>query len=951
MSITDAEFSALLKRLSELERRLLSAQEQIDGGAVGISSVDTDSTLSGDGTNLSALSAAPLSGTLNARFVDLSGSVTGRFNALSGTIDSRVVSVSSSIVARVDDVSGSVTGRFVDLSGTINSRFASFSGIDITALSGSVDRHFATNGNSFLNAASFGMTAGAGFDNRLILQTAINEATRTGLPLFIPSGTYYFSRHNNNPWSVRVQNSSSFTLFGVPGETVLSILPTTSSFTQLSVLWVQDSTDLTIRDIDIDGNWGHYIAQVVATATLPASTISVNSTTGFSSSGRAYLQNAAGYSLTMDYTGKTSTTFTGCTFNGGGIIPLGTHIGTVNSQYGINHWTQAAWTGSVATGSNGQAINSLTDGLLWVNNLSQVPGLAFSFVNDGRLSIQTDRGWQKVDFTGKISGSTYAAFTGVTAADGGSGTISTGNPIYYSADPKSHGISVYINTRNMLIENVRIRNIYGDGIRIGSGLLIPTTKDITVRKVNIDNCARNGITVSSRAENVLIDDVQIDNVYTTAIDCEPETDGAWVRKVTVRNCTLGSLANRGAWWLDHGSTAENAFSIGGSSSTHPQPNNYIQQIRVVDNKIFGSVSITDGYDVVLRGNSIYQLNRVAWSPIYITIYANDIWIDQNWIYDMAETGSFTKGAISVVRSVTCPLHIKITNNSIHPKNGKSGIYIEGPGGPSGLTGTAMFVSESITSPTNIPGFMKVEGVSWTTSLYNGAQIIMNHSSYGPLLNTVAATTVSNDTGTLQFGVASNWTDAFGNEYPAPDLMPFTIYTSAGVTEVEGNCVDCRNDGNGNGTNGVHIQAPQVPNSRYRISRNTIRSASGSAITVTNPGVTTNAFRMTEIVDNHIWDDLVIPQTNFGISFASTGNLGRFVMRGNIIEPSIPTAYSGVISGMTWLEEDGVIQRWAGYGLPTMSASNGSEYRNLTPTSVETVKYYRVTGSWHPARGY
>ncbi len=85
----DGHFNALSGTLS-------SAIQTVTGG--GLTSVEHDGTLSGSGTSAVPLSASPLSGTIDAKFIaynlavaasisNLSGTVDGHFNALSGTID------------------------------------------------------------------------------------------------------------------------------------------------------------------------------------------------------------------------------------------------------------------------------------------------------------------------------------------------------------------------------------------------------------------------------------------------------------------------------------------------------------------------------------------------------------------------------------------------------------------------------------------------------------------------------------------------------------------------------------------------------------------------------------------------------------------------------------------------------------------------------------------------
>lgn len=101
------------------------------GGGGGLSTVEVDNlTIGGDGSSSSPLSASLLSGTINARFINLSGSITGKFNSLSylsavshdstlsgdGTAGNPL-SASPTFVAAQTAITASING----LSGTINS--------------------------------------------------------------------------------------------------------------------------------------------------------------------------------------------------------------------------------------------------------------------------------------------------------------------------------------------------------------------------------------------------------------------------------------------------------------------------------------------------------------------------------------------------------------------------------------------------------------------------------------------------------------------------------------------------------------------------------------------------------------------------------------------------------------------------------------------------------------
>lgn len=106
-----------------------------------------------------------------------------------------------------------------------------------------------------------------------------------------------------------------------------------------------------------------------------------------------------------------------------------------------------------------------------------------------------------------------------------------------------HGIMI-LHSQKIRIENVLIKNLWGDGIYLGilyNNLSNVNNSEILIRDVVIDNASRNGISLCS-GENVLIENVVIKNVKRTppkaAIDIEPEGWGQirpYLDNVLIRN--------------------------------------------------------------------------------------------------------------------------------------------------------------------------------------------------------------------------------------------------------------------------------------------------------------------------------------------------------------------------------------------------------------------------------
>lgn len=165
-------------------------------------------------------------------------------------------------------------------------------------------------------------------------------STAGGGMVYLPAGTYQLPRDITGFWCFDWQ-WSNVGLVGDRGQSILQAvtgLPDVS----ISILRVNNKTDILFKDIIFDGNWGNavtYLAPSTVPVALPQGTLTVESTTGFPTSGTFTLDIPGGTAETITYTGKTATTFTGCS-GGTAVIKAGYACGLVNSQAGINHTTQ-----------------------------------------------------------------------------------------------------------------------------------------------------------------------------------------------------------------------------------------------------------------------------------------------------------------------------------------------------------------------------------------------------------------------------------------------------------------------------------------------------------------------------------------------------------------------------------------------------------------------------------
>ena len=169
---------------------------------------------------------------------------------------------------------------------------------------------------------------------------AASVASSTTAKLYLPGGTYVIQQDSVFAWSLDVQ-ASNIEIIGEAGKTVIKH-PAGMPNSTVPLLRIDNRTNVTIRNIIFDGNWGNAVTTIATGSDGSAAssgTWSVTSTTGFPSSGTMYLVTPAG-TQTITYTGKTSTTFTGCT-GGTGTLIRGYKVGYLDAATGINHTTQA----------------------------------------------------------------------------------------------------------------------------------------------------------------------------------------------------------------------------------------------------------------------------------------------------------------------------------------------------------------------------------------------------------------------------------------------------------------------------------------------------------------------------------------------------------------------------------------------------------------------------------
>lgn len=177
-------------------------------------------------------------------------------------------------------------------------------------------------------------------NSAIILAVAAAVASGAAAELYFPGGTYVLSRDGTNAYALDLL-ASNLVLRGEPGKTIIKAQAGMPG-TQVALLRIDNRDNVTIRDIIFDGNWGNAVTTIAVAsnnAVASSGTYNVADTTGFPASGTFSLVTPSG-TQTITYTGKTATTFTGCT-GGTGTLKRGDVVGYLDAATGINHTDQA----------------------------------------------------------------------------------------------------------------------------------------------------------------------------------------------------------------------------------------------------------------------------------------------------------------------------------------------------------------------------------------------------------------------------------------------------------------------------------------------------------------------------------------------------------------------------------------------------------------------------------
>lgn len=780
-------------------------------------------------------------------------------------------------------------------------------------------------------------------DSRAGLQAAFAAANAAKKGLEIADGTYLLSKNPAGAYSLDVPGHN-FVVRGNRGRVIFKHMAGMSA--SVAILRVDNKNNTRIEGIFFHGNWGNYLTRIADGshgATLPQATIYVENTAEFNASGTFYYVDDAGGPHLITYTGKTATTFTGCT-GGTATLKVGVRVGVEIDKAGLNLIAQV--------------------------------------------------------------------------------------------DPKSHGIMVRGAT-NTHIEACDFYQIYGDAIWLGSSStdFKNGANRVQVYNCSADVCARSGIAIGQKSEELHVFRSSFTNICAGAFDTEAQGGlrAQWIRDVVAESSRFGT------WWCPHltGRSGNVSMSIVGCAAW-PNANNDARKYRVHDCDVEGSCTIQSGRDVAVTENR-FEINHggVGYAPILVRMCSDDILVRGNWIFDRGiDTGAAPHEACIDVQVYSggtgnyTPGNVMVSQNTVYARNGRIGVQVKGVGGgayssgaadQNGDTGTATMINTEY--PHNAQGdageiFVCTNGggtattvtaqnatwavdarVGWIVRSMAGAQmgrvtsntantltftsgwrdddnnaavtpnfaqtagVNPSFSTYPVLEDTTKAWTPNMwatrrvTRGGLTAGIIGNWQTILildrtggwhdhleGIPRPTPALGAYLILPAAGVVTVDRNMIDCGADQNTAGGVGIKVFSSKA-GGRVKLDRNIIKNAMTDAIVVECSG-TPRLLESLEITNNDYIDVQATRTMTNGIKFVGALDAKRFTMRGNSVDdPALMTSMTGLTAGV-WLEEDGVKQRWAGFAVTPealISARPGSEYANLNG-GLSTTRFVKESGT-------
>lgn len=518
-------------------------------------------------------------------------------------------------------------------------------------------------------------------------------------------------------------------------------------------------------------------------------------------------------------------------------------------------------------------------------------------------------------------------------------------------DPQNHLVMLR-GADDVVITDVLFTQAYGDAVWMGQNAnddLTDITRNATVQECTFYICARNAVTFGAAVHRVFVDRCSMSVIFTTCVDAEPQGlyDGA--REVVItRNAMDG-------WW--NGQDFNLLISVVGGFPTAANMSAAARAWRIEDNVIHGSINVFSASDVVIARNTIttdFSSAALSVAPILIDHWCDDVTVEDNYIYDntpvSVASGDPHNGAIAVQLYASGdnnqqPAGVRIKGNRIHARQGVRGIWVNAPGGFSIGDGTPVVAQYNGALSTGVTDATLTDAAAaWTVNQWAGWRVIT-----GGVVACIVSNTATELTLEPSYPVVEPvaWFTPTGDRAATPAVGAYVITSWSGVVDIEANDVDCGQDGNAAGGEGIYLFNDRA-GVYVRVRNNNVKNPQPWGLLVISAAAKPPL--LVEVTGNRFLDDrgtaaAMAAAVRFPAAADMTAIVTRIMSDNSVVRGGAPTLSLG--SGgttETWLLADGPTQAWAGYGAPGMAAPNSSTYQRIDGGALTTL-YVRVAGAW------
>ncbi len=798
-------------------------------------------------------------------------------------------------------------------------------------------------GLSFFNVRDYGILGDGASDDSARIRTLMATAgSAGGGTLYFPPGTYVVSRSGASNETLDVP-ADNITFLGERG---LSIIQHVANMPNASVsmLRVNQRKHTSFVNMVFDGNWGNAVTRIADASnrvTLPQATINVDATGDlqsgvFPTSGTFYVLNSANVVQTITYTGKTATSFTGCS-GGTGTLVRGAKLGLFDDNDGHNHVTQ------IDPKNYGVMLRGAEDVLI-ANCLFRQTYGDYIWIGGSTTGPDTFSGSRNVRIlncdgnVGARNGVTFGSkCEGITIRD-----CRWTNVYTASLDAEPGGV------------HKPVRNVLADNCYLGLWWSQSKSGNITVSIVGADATAatQGNATRGFKLKNCTIEggvqifsaiDVHVDNCRVTLdsghdsyamIYVDHYCDDIWITDnyiydygrpsgdalvyadatFTVANATeIFTIATHGLL------TGDGPFRVSNSGGVLPT----------------GLAADVDYWVIKIGASTFYLAPSLAAAIAGKFLSVSTDGTGTHTLSDTADTwrlstsfpahsAAITVQEVSATSGAYQPAGVHVARNRIYTRRGQAGVKVAGVGVPTTITGdTGTATGVTATTLTD-------SGKSWTVNIFAGVPVKMGAAH---------ATVQSNTATALTFDV---WTTPQGDSVPTPALGPYVLQIATGVVVVDDNFIDCGDDGNTPGGVGVDVNATNG-GGRVVVTRNKVRNATASGVKVTF-GSAAAAFKELVVSDNHAWDEQTVASCTETVLFSGPPQYNHLSMNGNIAGAGVAAAVVGLTTGW-WRTGGGVTSKWEGYGSPEGVVTDGIGATAVRRDgSTSTTLYVKTSGT-------